>query len=119
MHKPLHRENRARTHARYLVYSPGRAYLERSRRAIHAAGGHTLLIEQIASQVRNIIDASGATLKALGGWTEIIDRAIGEQPDPRSNELGFTTNPDWYVHEFFVAHKLDIRNRAIALGRNE
>jgi len=93
-------------------FSFGVALAARRAEALRPLGGPDGVLDAIVNEIADDlhgVDLSVEGMKALGGWSTIISKAIGEAPDAQVNDLGFATNPKWYVWDFLKAQEARIR----------
>ncbi len=88
------------------------AFSIRAERAIKKAGGEQSCYDAIVQKIREKYpQITTEELRAIGGWTRLIDSVIGACPECQPNSLGMPTNDEYYVWLWLSNRSQQIRLR--------
>lgn len=104
----------SRFHARYYEsFDAGKAFAIRTRNAIarvDIGARITAIIDSLLPSIIGLDDAGvTAYLRAHGGYTKLINEAIGPEPARSINESGFIDTDEWYVWSYLRTQNQEIR----------
>jgi hypothetical protein len=104
-------------------FDAGKAYRTRIDDAVGDAGPDLILAAalRVVEEIGEIDIYSAEAvqrMRDLGGFSALIERAIGDRPDPEANEIGFATNSGWYIWTWLHDQTVEIRLTAQAMLRD-